>query len=298
MTVTTISTPANPPTTTSGTNTSNLPVMDTVGTVEKIIWKKQWADKLFSFRLTRPHGYIFLPGQFARIGLAGANGETLWRPYSIASATSDDFLEFFSVVVEGGQFTTKLGACNVGDGMHLDPIAQGFLTVERFFGPSPFEADARDLWLFATGTGLAPFISMAQEDNIWAQFDRLVIVQTTREAADLAYRDEIAAINSSLAARYETSRQKSIVHVRTVTRQPDDATHLGDATILHGRATALLHSGELMEKSGVPLDHKHSRFMLCGNPAMVQEIRQILKARGFRMNRKLEAGHIVVENYW
>ena len=239
-----------------------------------------------------------MPGQFARIGLPGADGAILWRPYSIASATSDNFLEFFSVVVDGGQFTTKLGACNVGDGVHLDPIAQGFLTAERFFGPSPFEADARDLWLFATGTGLAPFISMAQEPNIWAQFDRLIIVQTTREAADLAYRDEIAAINLSLAMRFATTRKKSIVHVRTVTRQPDDAAHMGEPTILHGRATALLDSGELMEKSGVALDDKHSRFMLCGNPAMVQEIRQILKARGFRMNRKLEAGHIVVENYW
>lgn len=283
--------------TTSSNNATPL-AETTVGTIESIIWKKQWADKLFSFRLTRPEGFKFVPGQFARIGLPGADGAILWRPYSIASATSDNFLEFFSVVVDGGQFTTKLGACNVGDGVHLDPIAQGFLTAERFFGPSPFEADARDLWLFATGTGLAPFISMAQEPNIWAQFDRLIIVQTTREAADLAYRDEIAAINLSLAMRFATTRKKSIVHVRTVTRQPDDAAHMEEATILHGRATALLDSGELMEKSGVALDDKHSRFMLCGNPAMVQEIRQILKARGFRMNRKLEAGHIVVENYW
>jgi ferredoxin/flavodoxin---NADP+ reductase len=268
------------------------------GTVEKIIWKKQWAEKLFSFRLTRPTGFHFVPGQFARIGLIAANGEILWRPYSIASATSDNFLEFFSVVVDGGQFTTKLGACTVGDGVHIDPIAQGFLTAERFFGSSEFERNARDLWLFATGTGLAPFISMAQEGNIWAQFDRLIIVQTTREAADLAYHEEIATINQSLATRYPTEPKKSIVHVRTVTRQPDDATHLGDAKILHGRATALLESGELMRSAGVALDDKHSRFMLCGNPAMVQEIRQILKARGFRMNRKLEAGHIVVENYW
>jgi ferredoxin/flavodoxin---NADP+ reductase len=284
-------------TTSANTATTN-PKEPIAGTIEKIIWKKQWAEKLFSFRLTRPTGFHFVPGQFARIGLIGANGEILWRPYSIASATSDNFLEFFSVVVDGGQFTTKLGACAVGDGVHLDPVAQGFLTAERFFGPSEFERNARDLWLFATGTGLAPFISMAQEDNIWAQFDRLVIVQTTREAADLAYHTEIAAINQSLATRYSTGAKKSIVHVRTVTRQPDDATHLGDAKILHGRATALLESGELMQSAGVALDDKHSRFMLCGNPAMVQEIRQILKARGFRMNRKLEAGHIVVENYW
>ncbi len=283
--------------TTSSNNATPL-AETTIGTVESIIWKKQWADKLFSFRLTRPKGFKFVPGQFARIGLPGADGAILWRPYSIASATSDSFLEFFSVVVDGGQFTTKLGACNVGDGVHLDPIAQGFLTAERFFGSSPFESDARDLWLFATGTGLAPFISMAQEPNIWAQFDRLIIVQTTREAADLAYRDEIAAINASLSSKYSTGRKKSIVHVRTVTRQPDDLAHMGDVSILHGRATALLESGELMEKCGVALDNKHSRFMLCGNPAMVQEIRTILKTRGFRMNRKLEAGHIVVENYW
>ena len=282
-------------------NPTAAPITTTASTIERITWKKQWADKLFSFRLTRPQGFHFVPGQFARIGLTGADGQILWRPYSIASATSADFLEFFSVVVDGGAFTTKLGACNIGDGVHLDPVAQGFLTAERFFGLSPFEADARDLWLFATGTGLAPFISMAQEANIWAQFDRLIIVQTTREAADLAYREEIAVINLSLNTRFPSTSKKSIVHVRTVTRQPDDTQSMRDDgadSILHGRATALLESGELMEKSGVALSDKHSRFMLCGNPAMVQEIRQILKARGFRMNRKLEAGHIVVENYW
>jgi ferredoxin/flavodoxin---NADP+ reductase len=72
----------------------------------------------------------------------------------------------------------------------------------------------------------------------------------------------------------------------------------GDASALHGRLTTLTETGELERHAGVPFDLTRSRFMLCGNPEMVEAMRAILKSRGFAMNRKLTPGHIIVENYW
>jgi ferredoxin--NADP+ reductase len=251
-------------------------------TVETITDVRPWTDNLFSFRTTRDRGYRFVPGQFARLGVSGAaEGSIVWRAYSIASAAHDEHLEFFSVVVPGGQFTSRLSKLKEGDPIYVERKSYGFLTTDRF------EA-GRDLWMLATGTGLAPFLSILHDFATWEHYDNLILVQSVRTQPELAYEDLIRGFEGS---QYYGEFAHKLRYARIVTREPVPNT-------LRDRVTKLLSSGVLEQNIGLKLDHERSRIMLCGNPEMVEDSRRILIERGFRMSRRGDPGHLAVENYW
>lgn len=251
-------------------------------TTETITAVRPWTGSLFSFRTTRDRGYRFVPGQFARLGVTDASsGEVVWRAYSIASASYDEHLEFFSVVVPGGAFTSRLARLREGDPILVERKSYGFLTTDRF------EA-GRDLWMLATGTGLAPFLSILHEFATWERYDNLVLVQSVRTRDELAYEDLLRSFDRS---EYYAEFAHKLRYARIVTREPVPGT-------LRDRVTKLLASGVLEENLGLKLDHERSRIMLCGNPDMVEESRQILLGRGLRLSRRGEPGHLAVENYW
>lgn len=251
-------------------------------TVEKITEVRPWTDSLFSFRTTRDRGYRFVPGQFARIGVSGnAEGSTVWRAYSIASAAHDEHLEFFSVVVPGGAFTSKLSKLREGDPIYVERKSYGFLTTDRF-------VSGRDLWMLATGTGLAPFLSILHDFHTWESYDNLILVQSVRTQQELAYEDLIQGFDQS---EYYAEFAHKLRYVRIVTREPVPGA-------LTERVTRLLASGVLEQNVGLKLDHDRSRIMLCGNPEMVEESRKLLVERGYRLSRRGEPGHLAVENYW
>ena len=251
-------------------------------TIERITGVRPWTDALFSFRTTRDRGYRFVPGQFARLGVRGAaDGSIVWRAYSIASAAHDEHLEFFSVVVPGGQFTSRLSKLREGDEVFVERKSYGFLTTDRF------EA-GRDLWMLATGTGLAPFLSILHDFATWESYDNLVLVQSVRTQQELAYEDMISGFEKS---EYYAEHAHKLRYTRIVTREPVPGA-LGD------RVTRLLASGVLEDNVGLKLRHDRSRVMLCGNPEMVEDARGILVERGYRMSRRGEPGHLAVENYW
>ncbi len=251
-------------------------------TLETITEVRPWTDSLFSFRTTRDPGYRFVPGQFARLGVQRADAdEIVWRAYSIASAAHDEHLEFFSVVVPNGAFTSRLARLREGDAIYVERKSYGFLTTDRF------EA-GRDLWMLATGTGLAPFLSILHDFATWEQYDNLVLVQSVRTQPELAYEDVIRGFDRS---DYYAEHAHKLRYARIVTREPVPGT-------LRDRVTKLLASGVLEENLGLKLDHERSRIMLCGNPEMVEDSRKLLIDRGFRLSRRGEPGHLAVENYW
>ncbi|MBL8516334.1 MAG: ferredoxin--NADP reductase [Betaproteobacteria bacterium] len=251
-------------------------------TTEKVVWWHEWMPGLFSFRISRPAGYDFVPGQFARLGVANDAGEMIWRAFSVASAPASDYLEFYAVVVEQGVFTPLIHQRRIGAEVRVEKPAQGFLTADRLWrGDEP-----KDLWMLSTGTGLGPFIAMLEDTEVWRRFDHLVVVHSVRHAAELGYRERLEALTRSPRSGGATLR-----YVPTLTRDPH-------TPLTQGRVTTLLQSGALAAAAGAAFDAARSRFMLCGNPAMVEESRALLKARGFTNDRKLTPGHIAVENYW
>lgn len=239
------------------------------------------TSNLFTLRTTRDAGFRFRAGQFARLGITKADGNTVWRAYSMVSSPYDDFLEFFSIVVPDGDFTSELHRLGVGDTLLVDRQAFGYLTLDRF-------DDGRDLWLLSTGTGVAPFLSILQDFEVWEKFERIILVYSVREARELAYQQLI----DGLAQRdYLAEHAHKLRFIATVTRE----AHPG---ALSGRITTLIENGELERAAGVPLSAEHSRVMLCGNPQMIDDTRKVLKERDMRLNTSRRPGQIAVENYW
>lgn len=243
------------------------------------VWR--WSPSLFSLRCTRDPGFRFRAGQFARLGVRKASGSIVWRAYSMVSAPHDEFLEFFSIVVPDGEFTSELKRLEVGDELLVERQAYGYLTLERF-------ADGRDLWLLASGTGVAPFLSILQDLEVWQRFERVVLAYSVRTVAELAYQPLIAELGRR---EWLEGAADKLVYLPVVTREQVPGC-------LDARLTVLLDSGELERAAGLAISPEHSRLMLCGNPAMVEELRERLKLRGLQLSLSRRPGQLAQENYW
>lgn len=252
----------------------------TTETITRLDW---WNDKLLTFTTTRPQGYSFAAGQYARLGLQDDSGP-IWRAYSMTSAPDQDFLEFYGVIVPGGLFTTRLKAAKAGDTILVDKQSFGFMTPDRF-------GDGDDLWMFSTGTGIGPFISMLRDSYVWQKFRNLILVHGVRQADEFAYHDEL----TKLVQQPPSDALARLLVVRSVTREQAASD---DPLVLSGRITTLLNEGILEKTVGLPMSEASSRIMMCGNPEMIEDMRRILHLRGLRPCRRALPGQFVTENYW
>jgi ferredoxin/flavodoxin---NADP+ reductase len=255
-------------------------------TVETITHIHTWVpEKLFSIRTTRPPQYRFIAGQFARLGVEKVHDGTAsiaWRAYSIVSAPYDEHLEFFSIVVPGGEFTSELSRLAVGDSLCLERMNYGFLTTDRF-------ECGKDLWLLSSGTGLAPFLSILYDIKTWEDYERVVLVHSVREPGELAYRGLIEGLRQhEYLGEYAAEK---LIYVPVVTRVPTP-------DVLGKRITELVGNGELEQFARTRFDHDRSRIMLCGNPDMVEDLRKQFTEKGFTVSKRGKPGHLAVENYW
>ncbi len=261
----------------------------------KVLSKTVWSPTLFSFTTTRPDGFRFDAGQFVRLGVAHdelmANADQpkpaisakIFRAYSVVSSPYDEHLEFFSVVVPDGAFTSQLQHLQVGDTLYLNPEPFGFLTLARYQEPAP-----KDLWLLATGTGLAPFLSMLGDLDTWQKYDDIVLAYSARTQAELAYIDKIQELQAGFGELVENAARFHFIPI--VTREEVTGCQ-------HDRLPTLIANGKLENHATISLNPETSHVMLCGNPQMVDDTKEALKAKGLTMNRR-GVGNIAVENYW
>ncbi|MCQ4245311.1 ferredoxin--NADP(+) reductase [Stutzerimonas decontaminans] len=250
-------------------------------TRQRLLEVQTLTPNLFTLRTSRDPGFRFTAGQFARLGVRKPSGCIVWRAYSMVSAPHDEFLDFFSIVVPDGEFTSELSRLKVGDELLVDRQAFGFLTLDRF-------PDGRDLWLLATGTGIAPFLSILQDFEAWQRFERIVLVYSVREARELAYQQLIAELPQR---DYLEELGSKLLYLPVVTREQVPGA-------LHGRITTLIENGELERAADLQLIPEHSRIMLCGNPQMIEDTRAVLKTRDLNLALTRRPGQVAVENYW
>ena len=280
-------------------NQTNCSILSAKYTPQTVLSKTVWlSDKLFSLKVSRDPAFHFAPGQFARLGLSIGAADNLtpneWRAYSMVSHPSEDALEFFSVVVPDGKFSPTLASLTPGDTLWINKTVFGFLTLDQF-------ADGDDLWLVSTGTGLSAYISMLREASTWQRFKRIVVLHGVRHAGELAYRDELLHLQNQHSTLGERTDKAALVYLPVTSQEPLKPELSPAITPQHlsaNRLTTLLARGELEERTGVTLDPERSRIMLCGNPAMVTEMRALLAERGFAAGRRGVAGNLAVENYW
>ena len=237
-----------------------------------------WTDRLFSFKTTRDQSFRFENGHFTMIGLE-QEGRPLLRAYSMASANYEDELEFFSIKVPDGPLTSKLQNIRVGDEVLVNSKATGTLVQESLL-------PGKHLYLIATGTGLAPFLSIIRDPGIYERYDKVVLTHGCRNIDELAYRELITEHLPRDEYLGDDVRRK-LVYYPTVTREKFDN---------NGRLTDLLRIGKLASDIGLPpVTPDDDRFMICGSPSMLKEICALLDARGFRESRHGQPAHYVIE---
>jgi ferredoxin--NADP+ reductase len=246
---------------------------------EQVTHVTHWNDRLFSFRTTRSQSFRFINGQFVMIGLE-VDGKPLTRAYSIASANHEDFLEFFSIKVPDGKLTSRLQHLQVGDSVLVSRKPTGTLVL-RDLKPG------KRLFLLATGTGLAPFMSLVHDPDMYEQFESIILIHGVRWASELAYRDYLTQVLPNHEFLGEWVREK-LIYYPTVTREP---------FIHNGRITQVIPSGQLFKDiNQEPLNYAMDRAMLCGSPAMLEDTCTMLDSFGLVMSpRQGEQGDYVIE---
>ena len=245
--------------------------------VEKVLSINHINDKLFSFRTTRDSGFRFLSGQFVMIGLL-VNGKPLMRAYSLVNPYYSDYLEFLSIKVDNGQFTTLLKEVKIGDEILVGSKASGTLVIDNL---SP----GKRLYLLATGTGLAPFMSLIHDPSVFEKFGTVVLVHGCRSSNDLAYFDYIN--NEFKLNELVGDNAPNLKYYPIVSREP---------YANHGRITDHIASGELFNKLNVPtLNHVDDRIMICGNSQMLSELCDTIERIGFTEGNSSNQGTYVIE---
>lgn len=245
---------------------------------ERVLSVHHWTDNLFTFTTTRDPALRFKNGQFVMIGLQ-VDGKPLLRAYSIASANYEETLEFFSIKVANGPLTSRLQHLKVGDEVIVGRKPTGTLLVD-------YLVPGRRLYLLATGTGLAPFMSLIKDPETYEAYEKVILVHGVRTVAELAYQ---AFITEELPENeyFGELVHEKLVYYPTVTREPYRN---------QGRITDLITSGKLFADLGLPpLDKEDDRVMLCGSPQLLDDMRVILKEKGFEEGSTTEPGDFVIE---
>ncbi len=248
-------------------------------TSETVTSVHHWDDYLFSFRLTRPPSFRFNAGEFVMLGLM--NGEKpLLRAYSMASPTWDEEVEFLSIKVADGPLTSRLQKIVPGDQVLLGKKPTGSLVADALL-------PGKRLFMLCTGTGLAPFMSVAREPEIYDRFEQLVVVHSVRQVVDLAYREVLEArlADDPLVGEEAATR---LHYVPTVTR---DEFHT------KGRIGDVMESGKMFEGLHGPakFDPETDRIMMCGSMAMIRDFAARFEAMGFIEGAHSHPGHYVIE---
>jgi ferredoxin--NADP+ reductase len=251
----------------------------TVLGVEQVLRVRHWNDTLFSFATTRDPALRFENGQFVMIGME-VNGRPLLRAYSIASANHEDHLEFFSIKVEDGPLTSRLQNLAPGEKIFVSRKPTGTLVL-RDLRPG------RRLYLFSTGTGLAPFLSLVKDPEMYERFEKIILVHGVRRTSELAYEEYLSKTLPEDEYIGEQVRAQ-LVYYPTVTREPYRN---------RGRLTDLIASGQLFDDIGSPpLDPREDRAMICGSPSMLADLSALLKSRDFTISPHIgEPGDYLIE---
>ncbi|RIY00101.1 ferredoxin--NADP reductase [Aureimonas flava] len=245
---------------------------------ETVTEVKHYTDSLFKFRMTRPASFRFRTGEFAMIGLPNAE-KPVFRAYSIASPSWDEELEFFSIKVPDGPLTEHLQKIRPGDTVLMRKKPTGTLVLDALL-------PGKRLYLFSTGTGIAPFAGTIRDPETYEKFDQVILTHTTRTLAELHYGEELVEALRTDEILSEISGGKLLYH-GSATREGE---HKGE------RITTLMETGKLFTDLGVPpIDPAEDRAMICGSMAMLKDTAAMCERFGLAEGSNANPGTYVVE---
>ncbi|WP_107928882.1 ferredoxin--NADP reductase [Neisseria animaloris] len=238
-----------------------------------------WTDAYFTFTCTRDESLRFENGQFVMVGLM-VDGKPLMRAYSVASANWEEHLEFFSIKVQDGPLTSRLQHLKVGDEVLISKKPTGTLICGDL---NP----GKNLYLLSTGTGIAPFLSITKDPEVYEQFEKVILVHGVRYKKDLAYYDRFTKELPEHEYLGEVVKDK-LIYYPVVSRE--EYPH-------QGHITDLMRSGKMFKDIGLPMmNPEHDRAMLCGSPAMLKDVSAVLNEFGLVVSPKMgQRGDYLIE---
>ncbi|MDH5476822.1 MAG: ferredoxin--NADP reductase [Nitrospinota bacterium] len=261
-----------------------------------VLSKVEIAPGLIVLRV-RPEEQIkeFKPGQFTTLGLPGSAprfeiadpeeeapppDKMIRRAYSISSASEKtDYLEFYITLIRSGSLTPRLFALKEGDPLFVAPKITGVFTLDE----APHESN---LIMVATGTGLAPYMSMIRSIFSKQTHRKYAIIHGARHSWDLGYRAEL----ETLAEYFPTFAYQPIISRPDKEHTPWNGPK--------GYVQDQWKSGAVGKKWGFKPDASNSCVFLCGAPAMVEDMLTILASEGFKEHKKKDPGNVFVERFW
>jgi len=254
---------------------SNAPTEETVIDVE------HYTDRLFSFNITRPKSFRFRSGEFIMIGLPALPDQKrpVMRAYSVASPSWDESLEFFSIKVPDGPLTSRLQKVQKGDTVLLGRKPVGTLVLDALL-------PGKRLYMFSTGTGIAPFASLIRDPETYERYDQVILTHTCRQKAELSYGLRLVESLKDDPLVGEMIGDK-LLHLTSLTREEYP---------LKGRITTLIESGDLFTNAGVPpLNPEEDRVMICGSKDMIDDTAKLVEGFGLKEGSNSQPAEFVVE---
>jgi ferredoxin--NADP+ reductase len=236
-----------------------------------------WTDRTFSFDCERPASFRFRSGEFVMIGLI-VDGKPLLRAYSIASPSWDEELEFYSIKVAEGPLTSRLQHLKEGDEIVIRPKPVGTLVHDALL-------PGKRLFLFSTGTGIAPFASVIRDPETYEKFEHVILTHTCRDVHELDYGKHLMEGIRTHEFLPEIIGDK-LTLISTTTREESERM---------GRMTDWIRDGRLASAVGGGLDPATDRVMICGSMAMLQDHKAICEELGFVEGANSEPGQFVIE---
>ena len=244
---------------------------------EKVTEIHHWTDKTFSFKTTRDMSFRFKNGEFAMIGLE-IDGKPLLRAYSVVSPNHEDHLEFLSIKVPNGPLTSKLQHIKIDDEIIINSKPTGTLVCDYLL-------PGRNLFLFSTGTGLAPFMSIVRDPETYEKFEKIILTHTVRTSKELAYKDLLTNLNNDEI--YSEVTKNNFIYFNTVTREKWEN---------EGRITDWIKENTLWKKVGVEsFKPEIDRVMICGSEEMTFDLKKIFEKLGSKEGSTKVQGGFVIE---
>jgi ferredoxin--NADP+ reductase len=244
---------------------------------ERVLRVEHYTPDLFHFTTTRDSSIRFRDGEFVMMGLE-VDGKPLMRAYSVASPNHQETLEFYSIKVQDGPLTSRLQHIREGDEILVNTKAVGTLVLDNL---NP----GRNLYFLATGTGVAPFLSLTRGVDTYENYDNVIVAWGARTQAELPFVDFLKGLNTDEV--YGDITEGKLKVYPTVTREPYDN---------QGRVTHALFEGRISEQLELEkLDPEHDRIMICGSIPFNKDLTEWLEAAGFTEGNANYRGEYVVE---
>ncbi|XXM90126.1 ferredoxin--NADP reductase [Candidatus Hodgkinia cicadicola] len=251
--------------------------LDKQHVILNVISITHYTDRLFSFKTSRPKAFRFKAGEFVLIGLI-IKGKPLFRAYSLCGASWARTLEFYSIKVPNGPFTSFLQKLTPKSAVLVKTKVTGTLTLAAL-------KPGKRLFLLCTGTGVAPFVSVLFEPEVYKTYDEIILIMVCRLVSELQFlfqKCHQLVHNAHLGALL---KRKLRVYT-SVTR---------DKYPFVGRLTTLVLSGVLADDLGLSILTQFDRFMICGSQSMIADATLALRVLGYKDGSVSNPQHFVYE---